>query len=76
MELALDQLAVCELHRVRIGSLEASPIVAGALGSADDDAVAGVDELFWIDAERGPVIGDLGEVGDDLVTAARGSPER
>jgi len=55
---------------------EAPLVIAGALGASDDHVVAGVDELLGVDAERGPVVGDLGEVGQDLIATFDLTSER
>ena len=64
------------LSRWTNGGLEAALVVAGALGAAHDDVVAGVDELLGLDAERRPVVGDLGEVAHDRVAALDLAAER
>ena len=50
------------LSRCTKGASKLALVVACALGAAHDHALAGVDELLRLDAERRPVVGDLGEV--------------
>jgi MmgE/PrpD N-terminal domain len=76
VELAARDLAVPELEQVGEGSLEAGAVVGGSLGSPDDHPLACVDELLRFDAERGPVVGDMSEVADDLIAAVGLSTER
>ena len=51
VELAPDHLPVAELEQVHERGLQAPLVGRGALGSADDDVVAAVDELFGVEAE-------------------------
>ncbi len=86
VELAAHGLAIgIDLEQVRKGGLEAPFVVGRALGAAHHHPLACIDELLRLDAERRPVVGDLGEVGHDRVAAlyfssqrqlVRGDPDR